>query len=358
MLTINKLSKNYGAFQAVKELDLEVSSGELVTLLGPSGCGKSTTLRCIAGLETADDGEILLQDRPLSAPRRGIELPPERRNLGMVFQSYALWPHMSVSDNVAYPLRARKVEKREAARRAASMLDLVGLAAYGASKPGRLSGGQQQRVALARALASECEVLLFDEPLSNLDVRLRESMRHEIREIQTRLGITSIYVTHDQSEALAISDRIAVMDGGRIVQIGKPREIYEQPTTRFSATFLGSVNLLPVTRRGNSDGLHAFATENGTIVHSVRGEPAGGAVAYYLGLRSELIRLGEAPRDGQINNWEGEVRNVTFLGDSTEYVIGIFGTEIKALVPPFNRYGKGDKVRVSIAPEDCFVVAG
>lgn len=358
MLKIKSLVKQFGASRAVDSMSLEIREGELVTFLGPSGCGKSTTLRCIAGLESPTDGEIWIDDKVVSAPKRGIDVPPEKRQLGMVFQSYALWPHMTVLENVAYPLKAQKRAPAEVDSRARAALDLVGLTKYGSAKPGNMSGGQQQRVALARALASECRVLLFDEPLSNLDVRLRESMRTEIRDIQQRLGITSIYVTHDQAEALAISDRIVVMNQGRIEQVGGPREIYEQPATPFVATFLGSVNLIPVLSQSFDGDFSTYRMPSGAWVR-VSSERRNAIVASpQLGLRAELLRLTRSAEAAEANAWPAVVRRAVFLGDSSEYTLDMSGQEIKARVPAYVRFRAGDSVFVSIAPQDCFIVNG
>jgi iron(III) transport system ATP-binding protein len=359
MLRIRSLAKNFGAFRAVDAISLDVRQGELVTLLGPSGCGKTTTLRCIAGLEDPTSGEIAIDGTMVSAPRERINVPPERRRIGMVFQSYALWPHMTVAENVAYPLLRQKLPTAERQARAGRALDLVGLSRYAASPPGELSGGQQQRVALARALASECRILLFDEPLSNLDVRLREQLRIEIRELQSRLKITAVYVTHDQAEALAISDRIVVMNHGRIEQIGTPGEVYSTPSSEFVATFLGQVNLLDVACVGISGdgGFHLFRDQGGTEVHLAGANCAAGQTRKF-GMRAELMKLSRPgdckPGD---NQWAGVIERKVFLGDSIEYWFkGSAGT-LQLRVPPYVRFSPGDAVSASIAPEDCFLIA-
>jgi ABC-type Fe3+/spermidine/putrescine transport system ATPase subunit len=359
MLGVRSLTKNFAAFRAVDDVSLDINEGELVTLLGPSGCGKSTTLRCIAGLESPDSGEIRIGNELVAAPQKGIEVAPEERRIGMVFQSYALWPHMSVFENVAYPLRRQRLPAAERSRRARGALDLVGLAGYAEASPTTLSGGQQQRVALARALASECRVLLFDEPLSNLDVRLREQMRNEIRELQKRLGITSVYVTHDQSEALAISDRVVVMNEGRIVQVGAPRELYARPKTEFAASFLGTVNLLAVSSVIRDDGGCVLLRGPGSMEIRVAGvSPALSAnTPLQIGIRSELMRL--HPLNGAcagVNHWRGRVERAIFLGDSVEYLLGVAGTRLKARVQPYMRFEVGDELVASVAPEDCFIL--
>lgn len=361
MLRICSLSKYFGTHAAVSNLSLDVGAGELVTLLGPSGCGKSTTLRCLAGLEIPDSGEIWLKDRLLAAPATRIQVPPEQRHVGMVFQSFALWPHMSVLDNVAYPLRTRKLSREEISGKARSALDLVGLSGYENSQPGQISGGQQQRVGLARALASECSLLLFDEPLSNLDAHLREQMRGEIRDLQARLGITTIYVTHDQSEALAISDRIAIMHDGIIVQVGTPRQVFDQPATEFAATFLGKVNLLHASATGRREGgrWENLKVEGGTEVHATAAdghEPLAEGKPVRVGLRAELMRLTrEMPSNGR-NAWPVRVERAVFLGDSIDYVVALPVTRLQVRTPPYDRFQVGDQVFASIAPEHCFII--
>lgn len=365
MLQVNSLGKSFGAFEAVRDVTLEAAEGELVTLLGPSGCGKSTTLRCIAGLEPPTSGKISMGGECIFSDQEGVNIPPERRRIGMVFQSYALWPHMTVLENVGYPLRQQKLSTAERDKRALGALELVGLANAAKSSPGMLSGGQQQRVALARALAAQCRILLFDEPLSNLDVRLREQLRNEIRDIQKRLGITAVYVTHDQSEALAISDRIVVMDKGRIVQVGPPQALYARPKTRFAASFLGNVNLLEVTEIGTVGSDPAWlrlGSEDGGEKRAPVDECASKGAAgnrLQLGVRCELIKLtapGEDVFRGD-NRWEGTIRNSIFLGDCIEYQISTScGTVLKAKVPPYVRFTTGQAVVASIAPEDCFII--
>ncbi|WP_089942052.1 ABC transporter ATP-binding protein, partial [Candidatus Entotheonella palauensis] len=236
---VRGLTKHFGSEVAVAGIDLSAPEGHFVTLLGPSGCGKTTTLRCLAGLERPDAGEIYIGDQCVAAPRQNIWVPPEKRNIGMVFQSYAVWPHLTVFDNIAYGLRVRGIGRSEIAKRTQETLDLVGLSGFADRYATQLSGGQQQRVSLARALAYNPSVILFDEPLSNLDAKLREHMRLELTRLQQRLGITAVYVTHDQSEALVMSDTIIVMNHGRILQQGAPEAIYAEPASRFVADFVG-----------------------------------------------------------------------------------------------------------------------
>ena len=243
-VVLEKVGRNFGEFAAVSEVDLRVNEGEFVTLLGPSGCGKTTTLRMVAGLEQNTAGRISIDNEVVSDAARGIFVPSERRRLGMVFQSYAIWPHMTVFENVAYPLRVRRRPAAEIRELVSKTLSLVEMEGFADRPAPALSGGQQQRVAIARALVFEPKVLLLDEPLSNLDAKLRLQMGDEFRAIQRRLGMTTLYVTHDQSEAMALSDRVVVMDRGRIQQVGAPEEIYRYPTNRTVAAFFGTPNLL------------------------------------------------------------------------------------------------------------------
>ncbi len=241
MLRISNVHKRYGRVEVLRGLDLELTAGEFVTLLGPSGCGKTTLLRLIAGLEVPDAGEIRLDDEVLAGP--SVFRTPQQRNFGMVFQSYALWPHMTVGENLAYPLQARRIAANEIAQRVSAMLETLALAGLGARRPGELSGGQQQRVALGRALIAKPHLLLLDEPLSNVDAKVRQEMRIRIRRVQQEFGLTAIYVTHDQTEAMSMSDRVVVMNHGAIEQAGSPEELYRRPATLFVADFMGN-NLL------------------------------------------------------------------------------------------------------------------
>jgi ABC-type Fe3+/spermidine/putrescine transport system ATPase subunit len=237
-LTLEHVSKYFGEVNAAFKIDLTINDGEFFTFLGPSGCGKTTTMRMIAGLESPSDGKILYDGKDVT------RLPPFKRNTGMVFQNYALWPHMKVRENIAYGLEVRKTPKEEVDRKVQDVIDLVGLSGMGDRFPNQLSGGQQQRVALARVLIIEPDILLLDEPLSNLDAKLRVEMREEIKDIQRKLGITTIYVTHDQEEAMAVSDRIAIQDHGKIMQVGTPKDIYDKPENLFIATFIGKGALI------------------------------------------------------------------------------------------------------------------
>src|SRR5262249_4250347 len=291
-LELVEVSKTFGPVTAVDGVSLTVPPGEFLTLLGPSGSGKTTTLMMIAGFESATSGEILLGGRPLT------RVPPYRRNLGMVFQHYALFPHMTVRDNVAFPLRTRGATRAETDRRVEETLERVHLPGYGARFPAQLSGGQQQRVALARALVYGPPVLLMDEPLGALDKKLREQMQLEIKHIQRELQLTVIYVTHDQEEALAMSDRIVVMRHGRVVQLGPPRDLYERPIDRFVADFIGQSNFLEVTVRSVQDGIATAVTDDGLDV-SLVGEAGAEGTRVTLALRPERVRLAPPRASGR-----------------------------------------------------------
>jgi len=306
-IVIDKVSKRLGAAPVLKEVSLEVRDHELFFLLGPSGCGKTTLLRIVAGFYQPDSGELRFDERPMNA------VPPHRRNTGMVFQNYALWPHLTVSENVAYGLEVRAVTAEEKRRRVAEALEIVRMTGQAGRTPNQLSGGQQQRVALARALVVKPDVLLLDEPLSNLDARLRIEMREEIRRIHSETRITTIYVTHDQKESLSLADRIAVMRDGIVEQIGDPRSVYRAPVNRFVADFIGETNWLPgrVVERAASawmidTGLARFRCAPSD---RVRGEQV------WLGFRPESIELNAGP----VNSFGATLAQVTYLGDREEY---------------------------------------
>ncbi|MCL4745392.1 MAG: ABC transporter ATP-binding protein [Burkholderiaceae bacterium] len=303
------VSKRYGEVAAVDSVRLTIDAGELVTLLGPSGCGKTTILRLISGLEAPSEGSVLIAGRDVTS------LPASQRNVSMVFQSYALFPHLRVIDNVCYGLLNRGLLRNEARERALQAIEQVGLTGLGERWPAELSGGQQQRVALARALVLEPDVLLFDEPLSNLDTRLRRHMRDEIRALQQRLGVTAVYVTHDQAEALAVSDRVIVMDAGRIAQQGTPRELYERPGSEFVAAFMGEANLLAVTRDADGD-LCVGTLKLPERVRDARAAGSEGA-ALRVAVRPEAWRV-QAPDTAGL---AGMVSKSSYLGPVVEYTI-------------------------------------
>src|SRR5690242_984917 len=329
LLSLKNISRTFGTTRAVADVSLDVNQGEFFGLLGPSGCGKTTTLRMIAGLENPDSGSVLFQDQDIT------NLPPERRGFGMVFQNYALFPHLNVFENVAFGLRARHKSKEEMNERVNSALELVQLPGYGRRAVDELSGGQQQRVAIARAIAIEPVLLLFDEPLSNLDVSLRESTRGELRELVTRLGLTAVYVTHDQEEAFALCDRISVMVGGHLMQTGKPRELYEEPADIAVARFLGRNNLIRAVRLSSSNTSDGeFKTlDGGHTLHVPvsRDELAPLNKPVVLAIRPEHVQL-SFNRDGDENSLRGIVRQIVFAGATSTVRVDANGLVLEALV--------------------------
>src|SRR6266852_77391 len=311
IIAIQGVSKRFGVVTAVDRVDLTVADGELFTLLGPSGCGKTTLLRLLAGFYQPDGGTIRFGDRVVNG------LPPYERRIGMVFQNYALWPHMTVADNICYGLRLRKLPAAEVQARLQEGLRKVNLIGFEARYPGQLSGGQQQRVALARALVLNPDILLLDEPLSNLDAKIRVQVRGEIRALQKDLGITTVYVTHDQEEALSLSDRVAVMRDGRILQVGARKELYERPRTRFVADFVGTNNLVPgeVQGDGGRGGDLVVSTALGPLRAVANGPVSGRCV---LAVRPENVTLGAAST-GEGNHVAGRVSLVSYLGNTLRY---------------------------------------
>ena len=330
---IEHVFKRFGDVTAVSDFDLTVKDGEFVSLLGPSGCGKTTTLRMIAGFERATEGEIYIGDHCVSSHIKNTFVPPEKRDIGMVFQSYAVWPHMTVTENVAYPLKIQKVPKEERAARVAEMLKLVHLDEYGSRYPHQLSGGQQQRVALARALVMRPGLLLLDEPLSNLDAKLRESMRFEISSIQKELGITVIYVTHDQSEAMTMSDRVVVMSRGVIQQIGTPYEIYRNPANKMVADFIGLVNFV----EGEVQGDRVYISGTGVSFPNTSGITGSATIA----VRPENITMSRT--SGTI---EGTLVHRFYLGDAVDYRVQCKHHVIRVIVKgaELKEFTDGEKV--------------
>ena len=355
---LDRVGKRYGDQWVVRQVNLHIERGEFFTFLGPSGCGKTTLLRMIAGFVSPDEGVVYLDKQAANT------MPPWRRGVGMVFQNYALWPHMTVFENVAFGLRERKAPRQEIERRVAESLKQVELEGTEKRRPSQLSGGQQQRVALARTLVIQPRVLLLDEPLSNLDAKLRGEMRIELLKLQTDLGLTTIYVTHDQEEALAMSTRIAVMKNGKVVQEGKPREIYEQPANEFVAVFVGQANLFSGRVAQCSDGYADVDAGNGLIIRvaalSSSGTPPKPGEAVVLTIRPEAVEIRELGtlRSGS-NQFEGEVVASAYRGSVVEYEILARGRAIKVNVvnpkgkPAFQR---GERVSVQFAPEDLILV--
>jgi iron(III) transport system ATP-binding protein len=356
-IEVENLEIHYGPVAAVGPVSFTVPTGRQVTLLGPSGCGKTTTLRAIAGLERPSTGTIRIGGQTMYSSAAGINVPAEKRGLSMVFQSYAIWPHMTVFENVAYGLRVRRKPKAEIEEKVAAALDLVQMGAYAGRHASQLSGGQQQRVALARACAFSPSVLLFDEPLSNLDAKLRGDMRIELRELQHRLGVTSVYVTHDLEEALAMSDQIVVMRRGHIEQNGSPAEIYNYPRTEFVADFVGSANLIAGRLRPDlsNDGLVVLEADGGHVLHGVSHGRTPGPNPV-MSVRTVHLRLTAAPVDAAVNVWPVVVRRTVFLGDITQVHVEWGGRELVVRQTTADGWREGDGGWLSIAPGHCVLL--
>jgi putative spermidine/putrescine transport system ATP-binding protein len=349
-LTLTGVQKRFGPSVAVHDFNLSAEKGEFVSFLGPSGCGKTTTLRMIAGFEQPTAGNISLDGKDITYR------PPNRRNVGMVFQSYALFPNMTVADNIGFGMRVRKRPKDQIGKRVGELLELINLPDKGGRYPYQLSGGQQQRVALARALAIEPEVLLLDEPLSALDAKIRVALRKEIRSIQRQLGITTVYVTHDQEEALSLSDRVVVMSQGRIEQIGTPAEIYNFPATPFVASFVGTLNLLPATIVDAAAGRLAVA---GQEIRAAKPATAGPGGKVTIALRPESVEIGEA---GGSNRLTGQIEDVSFLGSIVRTRVRI-GDGVTVSFDTFNDPAIAapaidETVTISFPPEAALVLPG
>jgi spermidine/putrescine transport system ATP-binding protein len=342
---LEEVVKRFDDVVAVDGISIEIPRGSFFALLGPSGCGKTTTLRMIGGFEEPNQGQIFLGDQDV------VGLPPYKRDVNTVFQSYALFPHMTIEDNVAFGLERKRVPKDERTRRVAEMLDLVGLAGYGKRKPRQLSGGQQQRVALGRALVNHPRVLLLDEPLGALDLKLRKQMQMELKRIQNEVGITFVHVTHDQEEAMTMADTIAVMDRGRVEQLGPPQELYERPATRFVAGFLGASNLLS----GTVEGPDAVRLDSGEIVRADTGGHAGRVEA---GVRPEKITLGAG---GGANELRGTIVETAYIGVATQIVVRTAAGTVQVFEQNLGAGGHlpapETEVTLSWAPESTFVVS-
>ena len=335
---LTDLRKSYGvnrdATKAINGLDLDIRDGEFFVLLGPSGCGKTTTLRCIAGLERPDAGTVRLGDATVAAPAQGVFVPPHKRDIGMVFQSYALWPHEDVLANVAYPVKARLGESAARARQLAlQALALVGLAGLEQRYPGELSGGQQQRVALARALAAAPRLVLFDEPLSNLDARLRLQLREELRRVHRAVGHTAVYVTHDQTEAMALADRIAVMHGGRLEQLGTPQQIFERPASAFVARFLGFDNVLKAKVLGSHG--HRLSLDAGLGIEVfASGSPAfASGEGVELAARATQWSVHPLPGEGRVALPSARISDVHYLGGRFEALVQVRDVALRVTLP-------------------------
>jgi iron(III) transport system ATP-binding protein len=346
--------------RVLNDVSFEIEAGEIFTLLGPSGCGKSTTLRSIAGLEVPDKGRIGISGRTVFDGSKKLSLEPQERHLSMVFQSYAIWPHMNVFKNVAFPLEVRggknKVSRKEIAERVERVLDAVDLGKYIDRSAVKLSGGQQQRLALARAMVTQPDLLLLDEPLSNLDAKLRESMRLELKKLQHQLGLTSIYVTHDQGEALAMSSRIAVMNEGRIVQIGTPREIYQNPNSTFVAQFVGTSNVLEGTVVAVTDGIVQVMTRAGTLSAASHHRLQVGDEVTML-IRPEDIVIHDASAAGNYpNGLTGTVLAGAYIGEAVDYMADVNGVEIRLRANPMESGRLDTQVFLEVDPHRIYVI--
>lgn len=355
---LEKVGKRYGAQWVVRNIDLHIQRGEFFTFLGPSGCGKTTLLRMIAGFVEPDAGLVRLDGQAVN------QVPPWRRDIGMVFQSYALWPHLSVFENVAFGLRERKVPRAELNQRVTNALEQVDLQGTEARRPSQLSGGQQQRVALARTLVIQPRVLLLDEPLSNLDAQLRIEMRLELLKLQRDLGLTTIYVTHDQEEALAMSTQIAVIDRGRVVQQGKPREIYEQPADDFVAAFIGQSNLLPAKIDRVLDETVVVTVEGGmklTLALPATAKTFATGDAVMLSVRPEAIEFGNAGESSSnARPIHGRIVASAYQGAFVEYEIAALGKSLKARIAnPKGKplYERGDEIAFTFAASNVTLIA-
>jgi len=357
IVSIRGLTKKFAAAAAVDDLHLEIGDGEFVSLLGPSGCGKTTTLRLIAGFLQPDAGEICVGGEVISSP--SLVVPPERRNMSMIFQSYAVWPHMTVAQNVAYGLKFKKLTKQQIDAKVTKLLGVVHLAELKDRYSAELSGGQQQRVALARALVVEPQILLMDEPLSNLDANLREEMRFEIRRLHEEFKITTVYVTHDKAEAMATSDRIAVLDRGRLVQAGGPQELFDRPKTRFVAEFVGKANI--ISGRLVGDGW--LQLEDGIKIRvASRSESlAPGQVSVCL--RPHNVTLVADENDAReltergYNLFSGIIRRSIYFGDAVDYTVELTSrASLRVIAPPSQRFHSGQSIRAAAHPDHCVVV--
>jgi iron(III) transport system ATP-binding protein len=356
---VKRFRRESGAIAvAVDDVTFSLRSGEIVVLLGPSGCGKSTLLRMIAGLETPDEGDIEMRGRTVYSAGSGVNVATERRNISMIFQSYALWPHMTVAQNIAYPLKSqrKKMRRTEIDAAVARVLALVHIPDLSQQYPGQMSGGQQQRVALARALVSGTGLILFDEPLSNVDAQVREQLRFEMLQMQQELGFVAVYVTHDQSEAMGLAGRIAVMNKGKIVQLGTPRDVYDCAATRYVANFVGTSNELPgVIRETDGQGEAVVETDLGRFRGSV------GAGQFVAGDKATVLWRPEhatIASSGEVADgaFHGTVRSALFLGPHMEYVVNAKGHDIKCWSSTDVTFAVGDDARVCPAPVHCRIL--
>ncbi|MSQ57221.1 MAG: ABC transporter ATP-binding protein [Limnohabitans sp.] len=345
-ISIRGLVKKYGRDRAVADVSLEIANGEFLVLLGPSGCGKTSILRCIAGLENVTCGEISINDKVVSSSQ--FSLPPEKRSIGMVFQSYALWPHKTVEENVSFGLELQGIETSQIKQKVERVLSLVGLTEYATRAISQLSGGQQQRVALARAVVLEPRVLLFDEPLSNLDAKLREHMRFELRQLQKLLGITTVYVTHDQQEAMVVADRIVLLREGLIDQISTPVDIYENPASVFGADFIGLANIHTGQVIQSGETTRVQLSEHMQI-DCIHGQFATGQSVDVMS-RPEQVIVSTSPLQGA-NVWQGQVSHTFFLGNVADVYVNIGGLQVRSQLSPPQHLDNGQTVWIHIPPQ-------
>jgi len=352
-INVDGLSKTFGQERALNDISFHVHDKEFLTLLGPSGCGKTTSLMAIAGFQRPDRGTISCGGRTFVDPARKVYLAAEDRNLGMVFQSYAIWPHLTVFGNVAFPLKIRKTKKDAVRRRVLETLELVEMAGYAGRYPHELSGGQQQRVALARALVYSPTVLLLDEPFSNLDAKLRERARTWLKHLQTELGLTTLFVTHDQDEALSLSDRIVVMNEGSVLQVGTPEDIYHRPATRFVAEFLGRCNVLAARVVTAGPGTAELVLSANHQPITIAGDDLAAGDQIQLAVRPEAVELTDGPPAAGGNTYPAELHSVSFLGDHYLYELDAGGL---ALTVTDTRSLAGPAVTVRIPPSACRVL--
>jgi iron(III) transport system ATP-binding protein len=365
---ISHLSKTFGIVKAVRDVSFTVAQGTMVSLLGPSGCGKTTVLRCIAGLETPSSGSISIRGVTVSDINRGIQVPPDKRSIGMVFQSYAIWPHMTVFKNISFPLRLRRENSKMIQEKVERILGLLGLADFADRPATNLSGGQQQRVALGRALVAEPQLVLFDEPLSNLDAKLRERMRVELLTLQERLGFTAIYVTHDQQEALALSDQLIIMNGGVIEQLGSPLETYKNPRSAFVADFMGASNLIKGRVVERTDPPYVRVEIDGVDgdllchVHDFEIKPMTPVIVSFRPGSTQVVMRKTEGREARgrdnLNQLSGSISASLFLGEYYEYSIQLGSVSIKANSRSTDPFPKDSPVYIQVAKENCLAIPG
>jgi len=356
-IEIQNLFKRYKKVVAVNRIQLEVKQGEMLTLLGPSGCGKTTTLRCVAGLETPEEGDIIIDGKPMLS--QGF-VQPSKRGIGMVFQNYAVWPHMKVYNNIVYGLKIKKLSRPVIREKAQQVLALVGLDGLEDRYPSQLSGGQQQRVALARALVGNPKVLLLDEPLSNLDAKLREELRFEIKSLVRRMGMTSVYVTHDQAEAMVISDRIAVMDSGNVVQIGTAQDIYQKPANKFVADFIGAMNFLSgevVDTFPDKDIAYVRTAFSAKMVCTTPNSNVAKGQEVYASIRPEDVDVFSEPPDTRANLFKGKIAHKAYLGNFLFFFISIKEIMIRVQVAHHLPQEEGQELYVYLNPAKCMILS-